>query len=81
MNEPKQHHYVHESYLENFCDESGSIHVFDKRDKGSQFVSAPKKVLKQGYYYSQPVHSEERFDISLENLFSEIETDWPSIVN
>ncbi len=80
MVELKQHHYAHASYLENFRANDQKLHVFDKWSPGRQFATSPDKILRQGYYYSQPVHSEGRFDIGLEKFFSNIESNWPSLI-
>jgi Protein of unknown function (DUF4238) len=81
MSAPKQHHYVHEKYQVNFCSPEKTLHVFDKWGQGRYFSSTPAKLLKESYYYSQPVHADSSFDSKLETFFSQIETDWPRLVD
>jgi hypothetical protein len=81
MSDPKQHHYVPETYLENFCDEDGAIWLHDKWE-GRSFPSRPKKALKEHFYYAQPDHERKVWNHNVEHFFSEkIEKDWLSTVN
>ncbi len=80
MSDPKNHHYVPETYLENFCGEDGALWLYDKW-KGRSFPSRPKKVLKEHFYYAQPDQDRKTWNHGLENFFSEkIEKDWPFTV-
>jgi len=81
MKDPKQHHYVPETYLENFCDEQGTLWLYDKWE-GKSFASRPKRVLKEHFYYAQPDHDQNIWNHAIEHFFSEkIENDWPSTVS
>lgn len=77
---PKRHHYVPVTYLRNFVDASGQLHVFRKDDPGRPFRQRPESTGFERYYYSQLADNGERDDHRLEAIFSEIETVWPSIV-
>jgi hypothetical protein len=80
MTDPKQHHYIPETYLENFCDKDGALWLYDKWD-GRSFQSRPKNVLKEHFYYAQPDHEKKTWNHNIERFFSEkIETEWPSTV-
>jgi hypothetical protein len=80
MTKPKQHHYVHKSYLKEFCNSKERFYVLDKWRSGAIFQSQPKSVLREANYYSQPIHTEKRMDTGLETFFSNIETNWPLLV-
>lgn len=78
MPHPKQHHYVPETYLKNFCADDGTIWVHDKWT-GSSFQSRPKSILKESFYYAQPDHKNKIWNFDIENFFSqEIEASWPA---
>jgi hypothetical protein len=80
MNEPKQHHYIPRTYLENFCDEDGGLWVYDKWERRS-FPSHPDSVLKQHMYYAQPDHKNRAWNYNIEHFFScKIESYWPATV-
>jgi Protein of unknown function (DUF4238) len=80
MSDPKQHHYIPETYLENFCSEDRTLWLYDKWENRS-FPSSPKKALKQHFYYAQPDHEQKAWNHNIENFFSEkVEKDWPSTV-
>jgi uncharacterized protein DUF4238 len=80
VSEPKQHHYVPETYLENFCGEDGTLWVYDKWEPRS-FQSRPKKILKEHFYYAQPDYEQKAWNHNIEKFFSKkIEDDWPSTV-
>jgi hypothetical protein len=80
MAEPKQHHYIPETYLEQFCDSSGVLWVHDKWS-GKSFPSRPPSVLKEKFYYAQPDHENKIWNHEIEEFFSKkIETFWPETV-
>ncbi len=81
VTQPKQHHYIHESYLEQFMLDDKPLTLVDKWQNGRVFPGKPKSVLKESYYYSQPVQGERRLDPKLETFFSQIEGHWPEIVS
>jgi hypothetical protein len=81
MTNPKQHHYIPETYLENFCNKDGVLWLYDKWD-GRSFPSKPKGVLKEHFYYAQPDHERKIWNHNIERFFSEkIEAEWPSTVS
>lgn len=77
---PKRHHYVPVTYLRNFVDASGQLHVFRKDDPDRPFRQRPESTGFERYYYSQFDDAGAREDDRLEAIFSEIETNWPTIV-
>ena len=80
MAEPKQHHYIPETYLEQFCDTKGVLWVHDKWS-GKSFPSRPPSVLKEKFYYAQPDHENQIWNHEIEKFFSKkIETFWPETV-
>jgi uncharacterized protein DUF4238 len=80
MADPKQHHYIPQTYLENFCDEDGVIWLYDKWN-GRSFSSHPTSVLKERFYYSQPDHEKKIWNHNIEKFFSnKTEGEWPSTV-
>jgi len=80
MSAPKQHHYIPETYLENFCGEDGTLWLYDKWERRS-FPSQPNSVLKQHMYYAQPDHKRKTWNHNIEHFFSnKIETHWPNTV-
>jgi hypothetical protein len=80
MADPKQHHYIPETYLENFCDSRGNLWLFDKWE-GRSFPSRPGSVLKERFYYAQPDHANKTWNHGIENFFSKkVETKWPATV-
>ena len=80
MADPKQHHYIPETYLEHFCDTDGSLWVYDKWD-GRSFPSRAKSVLKEHFYYAQPDHKNKLWNHNIEKFFSkEAEAGWPSTI-
>lgn len=79
--EPKQQHYIPETYSKHFSNEKGHITVYDTWDNCRVFSTSPKAVFKEKYLYSQPVHAEGRFDNAMERLFSDkIESGWDQTV-
>jgi hypothetical protein len=80
MGDPKQHHYIPETYLQNFCDENGALWLYDKWERRS-FSSGPRGVLKQHFYYAQPDHDRKLWNHNIEKFFSsKVEAEWPSTV-
>lgn len=77
---PKRHHYVPVTYLRNFADASGYLQVFRKDDPTRPFRQRPESTGFERHYYSQSADDGSRDDGRLELIFSEIETNWPSIV-
>jgi Protein of unknown function (DUF4238) len=80
MTHPKQHHYVHESYLEQFVVNGEPLQVVDKWELGRVFPDSPGNILKEKSYFSQPLHEEQKMDFKLETFFSTIEGKWPELI-
>jgi len=76
----KRHHYVPKAYLKFFCDESGKVFVYLKDDLEKVIQQTPDKTGFHKYYYSQPLPTGGKDHNTLEDLFSELEDKWPSIV-
>lgn len=53
MAEKKNQHYVPQSYLARWTDESGLLHVFNK-ETGETFRANPRNVASQNYFYDSP---------------------------
>jgi hypothetical protein len=80
MTEPKQHHYIPQTYLEQFCSSNGTLWLFDKWE-GRSFQSRPGSVLKENFYYAQPDHTNKLWNHNIEMFFSkEIEAEWPETI-
>lgn len=77
---PKRHHYIPVTYLRNFADASGYLQVFRKDEPTRPFRQRPESTGFERYYYSQVGNDGARDDERLEAMFSEIESEWPSIV-
>lgn len=77
---PKRHHYVPVTYLKNFADNSGHLHVFRKDDPTRPFRQKPESTGFERYYYSQFDGDGVRDNDRLEAIFSEIEAHWPTVV-
>lgn len=79
--EPKQQHYIPETYSKHFSNEDSCINIYDMWENCRTFCTSPKSAFKEKYLYSQPVHAAARFDNAIERLFSEtIESDWDNAV-
>jgi hypothetical protein len=76
----KRHHYVPKAYLKSFCDEQENIRLYLKDDPDKFIHQSPNNVGFHKYYYSQPVPEGGKDHDSLEDLFSEVESRWPGIV-
>ena len=76
----KRHHFVPIAYLKSFCDDEGKVFVYRKDDPKRPFHQKPDKTGFHKYYYSQPLPEGGMEHDFLENFFSQIETEWPSII-
>ena len=52
MDKPKRHHIVPKSYLANFTNENGQLHVTPKARDSGPFVAAPANVAVRRHYHS-----------------------------
>ena len=77
----KRHHYVPVSYLENFADEEGFLHIIRKDEPDHVFPQRPRSIGFRKYYYSQPLPDGGTDDDALEDFFSGLESLWPALVD
>jgi hypothetical protein len=77
----KKHHYVPVTYLRRFTDSAGQLVVYRKDEPGRPYRQRPESTGFETHYYSQTDDDGVRDDSSLEALFSEIESPWPTIVD
>jgi hypothetical protein len=75
----KRHHYVPIAYLRRFAGADGRLRLYRKDDASTALRVTPQAALFRKYYYSQPMPDGGRDDHRLEDLFSEIEQDWPGL--
>jgi hypothetical protein len=77
----KRHHYVPKAYLKSFCDAQGRINVYLKDDLSKAIHQAPDNTGFHKYYYSQSLPGGGMDNNTLEDLFSELETKWPPLID
>jgi hypothetical protein len=77
----KRHHYVPETYLNPFRGDDGKLTVFRKSDPAEPFRVAPSNIALERYYYAFTREDGTRDSDTLEQTFSQAETQWPSIVS
>lgn len=76
----KRHHYVPRAYLKFFSNEQGRVRVYRKDDPDKVIHLSPDNTAFHKHYYSQPTSDGNRDTDALEDLFSDLETCWPPIV-
>jgi hypothetical protein len=72
MGKPKQHHFVPQWYLEQFVDEEGFLHLYDKRN-GLWRRQKPRKTMRRNGYYKQDWAPDGIDPNILEHKFAELE--------
>ena len=77
----KRHHFVPEVYLNEFRADDGKLTVFRKEKPSEPFRAVPSNVALQGYYYSFTRKDETRDTDSLEQIFSAVESLWPTTIS
>lgn len=80
MQQKKRHHYVPKAYLNAFCNEAGRLLVYRKDAPGKPLHVAPDATQFRRFYYSQPQLDGGTDNNRLEDMFSDIEGDWPDTV-
>lgn len=80
MQQRKCHHFVPKAYLNAFCDEKGRLFVYRKDDPLVPLHVRPDKTQFRRYYYSQPILGGGQDNNTLEEFFSNIESNWPETV-
>lgn len=78
MGQPKAHHYIPRTYLRNFADHDGRLHVLLKDKPESTLRLRPEEVAHQRFYYSQPSPAG-GLDHGLEMMFSTAESSWSEV--
>lgn len=76
----KRHHYVPEAYLRGFVANDGCVTVFRKESPENPFRASPSNIGLEQYYYAYTKEDDTRDTDSLEQLFSQVESEWPSTV-
>jgi uncharacterized protein DUF4238 len=70
---PRKQHYVPRSYLANFTDSAGRLHVLD-RDSGRQWESSPEKTACERDFYALEVTTDDEHDaLGVESFFAQVE--------
>ncbi|MDA8030764.1 MAG: DUF4238 domain-containing protein [Alphaproteobacteria bacterium] len=77
----KRHHYVPKAYLKAFCDREGKILVYRKDDPHKPLHLSLNNVALRNYYYSLPLPEGGHDNNILEDMFSELESQWPQLVD
>lgn len=77
----KRHHYVPIAYLKKFEDERGRIFAYRKDSPLEPLHLNPNEIAFERYYYSQPLPAGGQDNNTLEDLFSTLEMQWPSLVD
>ena len=77
----KRHHYVPKAYLKTFCDGEGKILVYRKDDPHKPLHLSLNNVALRNYYYSLPLPEGGHDNNILEDMFSELESQWPQLVD
>lgn len=80
MQQTKRHHFVPKAYLKRFSDERGRVLVYRKDGPAAPLHVVPDATQFRGYYYSQPTPDGGQDNNKLEQLFSEVETEWPETI-
>jgi len=68
--DPKNHHYVPQFLLKNFCNDAKAVHVFDKHEQ-RQFAANVRNIASENYFYDLNIDDS---IISLEKYITEIES-------
>ncbi len=79
--EKKRHHFVPKAYLKAFCNPEGRVLVYRKDKPEKVLKMAPDAIGFERHYYSQPLPEGQQDTNTLENMFSELEGQWPSLAS
>lgn len=77
--EKKRHHFVPKAYLKAFCNAQGRLLVYRKDAPEKLLKMTPDAIGFERYYYAQPLPDGGRDTNRLENMFSELEAQWPAV--
>lgn len=80
VQQTKRHHYVPQAYLKAFRDANGRVLVYRKDKPSHPLYQTPEATQLRRYYYSQPMPDGGQDNNTLEQVFSDVETPWPDIV-
>lgn len=78
--ERKRHHFVSVTYLESWADASGKLHAYRSENPTEPLHVLPKNTGFEKYYYSQLREDGSRDNDSFENVFGNVETQWPTVL-
>jgi Protein of unknown function (DUF4238) len=81
VNQKKRHHFIAQTYLRGFCNQDGKLCVYSKDNPAQPWWAAPESIGFEKYYYSQPMPDGGQDNNRLEDFFSTIEADWPSLAS
>lgn len=81
VNQKKRHHYVPITFLNRFTDKGGRVFAYRKDGPQKPLRIRPSEIAFERYYYSQPMPEGGQDNNRLEDLFSEVETQWPGLVD
>ncbi|MBF8747638.1 DUF4238 domain-containing protein [Pseudomonas monteilii] len=76
----KRHHFVPKAYLKAFTNQRGQVFVYRKDNPGRALPAKPDTTQFERYYYSQPLPAGGQDNNTLEDIFSEVESAWPALV-
>jgi hypothetical protein len=80
MSDPQQHHYIPDTYLQNFSDRRGKLWLYDKWE-GRSFPTTPGKALRERFYYAQPDYANKTLNHNIEHFLSrKVEKTWPQVI-
>jgi hypothetical protein len=80
IQQKKRHHFVPKAYLKAFANKDGQVLVYRKDSPGRALPAKPDTTQFERYYYSQPLPEGGQDNNTLEDIFSEVESAWPSLV-
>ncbi|KEO90548.1 hypothetical protein EH31_10700 [Erythrobacter longus] len=78
--ERKRHHFVSVTYLESWVDEMGKLQAYRSDNPAEPLHVGPKNTGFEKYYYSQLREDGSRDNDSFEDLFGNVETRWPMVL-
>ena len=76
----KRHHFVPKAYLKAFANQGGQVLVYRKDNPGRALPARPDTTQFERYYYSQPLPEGGHDNNALEDIFCEVESAWPVLV-
>ena len=80
IQQKKRHHFVPKAYLKAFANEDGQVLVYRKDNPERALLAKPDTTQFERYYYSQPMPEGGQDNNTLEDIFCEVESAWPALV-